>query len=223
MIDRTKTLLAAYRTLESTFTIYLLPDDLIPIKDYDEWISRRGEVIVEICYDIYDKILTPCIEDNKNGKLSRDEKRMLAKIIKMIADNLDYCPQPWDSERREDKDFDLILEQLNKFRQDLIKLIDTLDVKTIKQFVNKAGDFIKYIAPRTVFRKHKIIFHVYVPEDTVYELTLADDNGQLKVSPIVLGRFFSCIGEKRVNIETGEIMNKVKYDLYNHTIDLTNI
>ena len=93
-----------------------------------------------------------------------------------------------------------------------------MDVKTIKQFVNKAGDFIKCIAPKTVFLKHKIIFHVYVPEDTVYELTLNDDNGQLNVSPIVLGRFFSCIGEKRVNIDTGEIMNKVKYDLYNYTI-----
>ena len=223
MIDRTKTLLVAYRTLKSTFTIYHLPVDLIPIKDYNEWISRRGEVIVEICYDIYDKILSSCIEDNKNGKLSRDEQRMLAKIIQMIAEELDYCPQPWDSERREDKDFDLTIEQLNKFRQDLIKLIDTLDVKTIKQFVNKAGYFIKHIAPRTVFRKHKIIFHVYVPEDTVYELTLTDDNGQLKVSPIVYGRFFSCIGEKKVNIETGEILNKVKYDLYNHTIDLASI
>ena len=223
MTERTKTLLAAYRTLKLTFTIYHLPVDLIPIKDYNKWISRRGEVIVEICYDIYDKILTTCIEDNKNGKLSRDEQRMLAKIIKMIAEELDYCPQPWDSERREDKDFDLTLKQLNKFRQDLIKLIDTLDVKTIKQFVNKAGDFIKYIAPRTVFRKHKIIFHVHVPEDTVYELTLTNDTGQLKVSPIVYGRFFSFIGEKKVNIETGEILNKVKYDLYNHTIDLTSI
>ena len=53
MIDRTKTLLAAYRTLKSTFSIYHLPVDLIPIKDYNEWISRRGEVIVEICYDTY--------------------------------------------------------------------------------------------------------------------------------------------------------------------------
>ena len=223
MTERTKTLLAAYRTLKSTFTIYHLPVDLITIKYYNKWISIRGEVIVEICYDIYDKILTPCIEDNKNGKLSRDEQRMLAKIIKRIAWGLDYCPLPWDSERREEKDFDLTLKQLNKFRQDLIKLIDTLDVKTIKQFVNKTGDFIKCIAPKTVFLKHKIIFHVHVPEDTVYELTLNDDRGQLNVSPVVCGRFFSCIGEKRVNIETDEILNKVKYDLYNYTIDLTSI
>ena len=223
MIDRTKTLLAAYRTLKSTFTIYHLPVDLIPITDYNKWISRRCEVIEEICYDIYDKILTPCIEDNKNGKLSRDEQRMLAKIIQMIAEELDYCPQPWDSERREDKDFDLTLEQLNKFRQDLIKLIDTLDVKTIKQFVNKAGDFIKWIAPKTFFLKHKIIFHVHAPEDMVYELTLNDDRGQLNVSPIVCGRFFSYIGEKSFNIETCEILNKVKYDFYNYTIDLNSI
>ena len=196
MTERTETLLAAYRTLKSTFTIYHLPVDLIPINDYNKWISRRCEVIEEICYDIYDKILTPCIEDNKNGKLSRDEKRMLAKIIKRIAEELDYCPQPWDSERREDKDFDLTLKQLNKFRQDLIKLIDTLDVKTIKHFVNKAGDFFKWIAPETVFLKYKIIFHVHVAENTVYELTLNDTKGQLKVSPIVHGRFFN-YGKKR--------------------------
>ena len=222
MTRRTQTLLAAYRTLKSTFTIYHLPVDLIPIKDYDKWISRRSEVIQEICYDIYDKILNPCIEDNKNGKLSRDEQRMLAKIIQMVAWELDYCPLPWDADYRREKDFDLTLEHLNKIRQTIIKFIDTLEIKTIKQFVNKAGDFIKCIAPKTVFHKHKIIFQVYIPEDTVYELTLNDDRGKLNVCPIVYGRFFS-YGEKRVNIETGEVINKVIYDLYNHTIDLKSI
>ena len=226
MIDRTKTLLAAYRTLKTTFfTIYHLPDDLIPMKDYNEWISRRGEVIEEICYDIYDKILTLCIEDNKMGRLSRDEQRMLAKTIQMIAAELDYCPHPWDSEYREEKNFARTLEQLNNSRQDLIKLIDTLDVKTIKQFTNKAGDFIKYIAPETQFFDYRIILNIKLPQkhgNKVFEMTILEDDGRLLVSPIVYGPFYSYMGYKKVNIETGEVLNKVKYDLHNHTIDLTS-
>ena len=42
-------------------------------------------------------------------------------------------------------------------------------------------------------------------------------------SPIGDDSFSSYLGSKKVNIETGEVLNKVKYDLYNYTIDLTGI
>ena len=114
--DRTTTLVGAYRRLKTVFYLHFLPHELIPIEDEDEWISKRSNIMIEVCYDIYDKFLLPAIKDYKKGLLSLDEQRMLARIIELIADNLDYCPQPWESERREDKDFALTLEQLNKFR-----------------------------------------------------------------------------------------------------------
>lgn len=56
-----------------------------------------------------------------------------------------------------------------------------------------------------------------------FEMTILEEDGKLIANPIASGSFFYHLGPKKVNIETGEIINKVKYDLYNYTIDLTSI
>ena len=55
MKERTTTLLAAYRTLKSVFSLYFLPHDLIPKETEEDWNRKRINIMIEVCYDIYDK------------------------------------------------------------------------------------------------------------------------------------------------------------------------
>lgn len=52
-------------------------------------------------------------------------------------------------------------------------------------------------------------------------MTIRDEDGMLIISPIVSEDIYSYLGPKKVNIETGEVIDKIKYDSYNYTIDLT--
>lgn len=96
MQDRTTTLLAAYRILKATFYLCFLPDDLIPIDDWQSWVTMKDSAIKEICYDIYDKILAPGLEDYKRGSLSMTEQRTLARSIMLIREEGDFFMMPWD-------------------------------------------------------------------------------------------------------------------------------
>ena len=233
MQDRTTTLLASYRTLKATFYLCFLPDDLIPIDDWQSWVTMRDSAIKEICYDIYDKILAPGLEDYKRGSLSMAEQRTLARSIMLIREEGDFFMMPWDRMFKtiNNKSFQKYLECLNDYRKTIMVFLNDLHIRNIAQFKQLAGPFINIIAPENKFFRNKIEFHVQVPQGQnhqnktlfkTFEMTILKEDGKLTVSPVVSGSFFYHLGPKKVNIETGEIMNKVKYDLYNHTIDLTS-
>ena len=230
MKDRTTTLLAAYRTLKATFYLCFLPDDLIPIDDWHSWVTIRDSAIEEICYDIYDKILAPCLEDYKRGvHFSMAEQRMLVKSITIIREEGDFFTRPWDKEFKSinDKRFQKYLQYLNDYRKTIMAFLNDLHIHNIAQFRQLVAPFLNIFAPENKFLRNKIEFYVKVPDGTghqnkalfrTFEMTLLEEDGKLIVSPIVSGEFFYHLGPKKVNIETGEIMNKVKYDLYNYTV-----
>ena len=224
MKDRTTILVGAYRTLKTVFGLFFLPHDLIPIDDWDEWVRKRCEIMIEVCYDIYDKFLLPSIKDYKKGLLSIDEKRTLAQTIKLIEDNLDFYPKPWESDYI--FTFQGCLNVLNNYRETLTNLIANFHISDIAHFKRELGDFLRGISPDTQFLIDHIVLKVKLPNRknvNEFDMTIFEEDGKLIVSPIVSGSFFYHLGPKKVNIVTGEIMNKIKYDLYNYTIDLTGI
>ena len=180
--------------------------------------------MIEVCYDIYDKFLLPSIKDYKKGILSIDEQRMLARAIKLIDDNLDFYPSPWESDYR--LYFQGCIKELNNYRETVTSLIANFHISDITHFKRELGDFLRGISPDTQLLDDRIVLKVKLPNRknvNEFEMTLLEEDGKLIVSPIVSGSFSYHLGPKKVNIETGEIMNKVKYDLYNYTIDLTGI
>ena len=233
MKDRPTTLLAAYRTLKATFYLCFLPDDLIPIDDWQSWVTMRDSAIKEICYDIYDKILNPCLEDYKRGSLSIAEQRMLAKSIMLIKEDGDFFMKPWDRKFKtiNNENFQKYLECLNDYRKAIMVFLNDLHIRNIAQFRQLAGSFINIIAPENKFFRNKIELQVKVPSGKgcqtktfkTFEMTILKEDGKITVSPVVSGSFFYHLGSKKVNIETGEIMNKVKYDLYSYSLDLTGV
>ena len=233
--DRTTTLLAAYRTLKATFYLCFLPDDLIPIDDWHSWVTIRDSAIKEICYDIYDKILAPCLEDYKRGvHFSMAEQRMLVKSIMLIKEEGDFFTRPWDEEFKtiNDKRFQKYLQYLNDYRKTIMAFLNDLNIHNIAQFRQLVAPFLNIFAPKNKFLRNKIVFYVKVSDGSghqnkalfrTFEMTLLEEDGKLIVSPIVSGSFFYHLGPKKVNIETGEVIDKVKYDLYNYTIDVSGI
>ena len=220
MKERTTTLLAAYRTLKSVFSLYFLPHELIPKETEEDWNRKRINIMIEVCYDIYDKFLLPSIKDYKKGILSIDEQRTLARAIKLIDDNLDFCPNPWESDYR--FAFKECLKELNNYRETVTNLIANFHISDIAQFKREMGNFLRGISPDTQLLDDRIVLKVKLPNRknvNKFDMTIIEEDGKLNVSPIVSGSFFYHLGPKKVNIETGEIMNKVKYDLYNYTIE----
>lgn len=224
MKDRGIILVAAYRTIKSVFSLYFLPHELIPIKDGDEWIRKRSGIMNEVCYDIYDKYLLPAIKDYRKGLLSLDEQRMLARIIELIDNDLDFYARPWESDYK--SDFQRCLKELNIYRETITSFIANFHFSDITQFKKELGDFLRGISPDKQFLEDRIVLKVKLPDRNnvnEFEMTILEGDGKLIVSPIVSGSFSYHLDPKKVNIETGEVLNKVKYDLYNYTIDLTGI
>ena len=219
MKDRSTTLVAAYRTLKSVFSLFFLPHELIPIEDKEDWNRKRSGIMIEVCYDIYDKFLLPAIKDYRKGLLSIDEKRMLARAIKLIDDNLDFYPSPWESDYR--LYFQGCLKELIYYRETVTSLIANFHISDIAQFKREMGNFLRGISPDTQFLEDRIVLKVKLRDGNnvkEFDMTIIEEDGELIVSPIVPGSFFYHLRPKKVNIETGEIMNKVRYDLYNYSI-----
>ncbi|MDE7385841.1 MAG: hypothetical protein K2N28_01745 [Muribaculaceae bacterium] len=227
--DPTSTLLAALRILKAAFYLQFIHYH-ITIDDFDEWMNKRDRIIIEICYDIYDKIIVPSLEDYKQGMLFREEQRMLAKAIKIIAENVDFCPRPWDwSVDTSQIPPKTVLEFLNKCRDSIRSYIEALKITDIAGFKDIAGDLIKMLSPDSQFLDNRILLKILHPiVDSyegveVYEMEIIGENDRIEVSPNVFGSFGFLLESKKVNIETGQILNKVKYDLYNYTIDIDDI
>lgn len=222
--ERTTTLVAAYRTLKTVFGLFFLPHDLIPKETEEDWNRKRINIMIEVCYDIYDKFLLQAIKDYKKGLLSLEEQRMLARTIKLIDDNLDFYPSPWESDYR--LYFQGCLKELNNYRETVTSLIANFHISDIAKFKKEFGDFLKGISPDTQFLEDHIVLKVKLPKRNnvnEFDMTILEENGQLIVSPIVPGPFFYHLDPKKVNIETGEVMNKIKYDLFNYTLDIAGI
>ena len=229
MNQHTSLLLAAYRTLKNILNPNSQPKDCVSVTGMDKWMICGGSAPIEICYDIYDKILEPHLEDYKKGLLTIEEERMLAKCIETIAERADFFTRPWDKEFKSinDKRFQKYLQYLNDYRKTIMAFLNDLHIHNIAQFRQLVAPFLNIFAPENKFLRNKIEFYVKVPDGSghqnkalfrTFEMTLLEEDGKLIVSPIVSGSFFYHLGPKKVNIETGEIMNKVKYDLYNYTI-----
>ena len=227
--DRTSKLLAALRILKAALYLQFIHYQ-IKIGDIDEWVEKRDRVITEICYDIYYGILLPCLKDYEQGLLSLEEQRMLASVIKIISEEADWFPQPWywsgDILQIPPKS---ILEYLNKCRDSIISLIKALNITDIAGFKDIAGDFIKMLSPDSQFPDNRIVLKIRNPVVEpykgveVYEMEIIGENNRIEISPTVFGSFGFLLESKKINIETGEILNKVKYDLYNYTIDIADI
>lgn len=227
--DRTSTLLAALRTLRSTFFLDFIHFSNA-IDDCDRRQDKRGKIIIELCYDIYDRVLLPCLNDYEEGILSTDEQRMLAKAIKIIIEWGDFFTPPWcisdDTLTTPPKP---ILEYLNKCREAIRSFINTLKITDIAHFTEIAGDFIKTLSPDSQFLDNRILLKIADPEDRPYkkvcgyEMEIIIENDRIEVSPNVFGDFTYWLESKKVNIETGEILNKTRYDLYNYTIDIADL
>lgn len=221
----TKTLRAAYRMLRTTSQLWSAR--FIPETNPEEWLDKRTSIIIELYYDIYDNILYPYIEKYKNNKLSKNESRMLASAIKYIAEQLDFCTTlPWEEECRleDDNRTKTIIEFLCNSRQIISSFIGKLHVSDIQELKDCAGQVIGIIAPDTKFLEDKILLKIHLPRErgnyNYFEMTIIEEGGHLAVSPIVTGPFFYHFEPKKVNIETGEVLNKIKYDFYNYSIDL---
>ena len=227
--DRTGKLLAALRILKAALYLQLIHYQ-IPIDNFNEWVEKRDRVIKEICYDIYYRIILPCLKDYEHGILSREEQRMLASVIKIITEEADWFPNPWywsgDILQIPPKS---ILEYLNKCRDNITCLIKALNITDITSFKDIAGDFIKMLSPDSQFLDNCIVLKIRNPVVEpykgveVYEMEIIGENNWIEVSPIVFGSFGFLLESKKINIETGEILNKVKYDLYSYTIDIADI
>ena len=225
--DRTSTLLAALRTLKSAFDLQRLHYS-IAIDDSRKWISERDGIIIGICYDIYVRILSPCLKDYQKGLLSSDEQRMLAGAIKIIDEEGDFFISPWN--REEDTlvtPSKTILEYLNKCREAIRGYINALKVTDIAHLAEIAGDFIKTLSPDSQILDNRIVLKIPDPEDRPYkkvltfEMEIIEENYRIDVSPNVSGSF-NHLFESKINIETGEIL-KTRYDLDNYTIDIADI
>ena len=104
-------------------------------------------------------------------------------------------------------------------RRTITTFIARLQISDIAQFEKEVGDFIRGISPDTQFLDDRIVLSVQLPHrNHVYhfEMTILEEDGKLIVSPIVFGTFFHW-GSKKVNIETSEVLNKVKYNLFTST------
>ena len=184
-----------------------------------------GSVTIEICYDIYDKILEPHLEDYKKGLLTIEEQRMLAKCIEIIAERADFFTRPWDKEfrRLNNQSLKRYLSYLNYCRKTIMEFLNNIPIDNFQQFEQLAAPFIKVIVPNILISDKNILVPIKMPDESShkeFEMTILEEDGKLIVSPIVSGSFFFHLGPKKVNIETGEILDKVKYDLYNYTIEL---
>lgn len=228
-IDRTRKLLAALRILKAAFYLQFIHYQ-ITIDNFNEWVEKRDGVIKEICYDIYYRIILPCLKDYEQGILSREEQRMLASVIKIITEEADWFPKPWYwSGEILQIPPKTILECLNKCRDSIISLIKALNITDIARLKDIAGDFIKMLSPDSQFFDNRIVLKIRNPVVEpykgveVYEMEIIGENNRIEVSPIVFGSFGFLLESKKINIETGEILNKVKYDLYNYTIDIADI
>ena len=155
--DRTGKLLAALRILKAALQLQLIHYQ-IPIDNFNEWVEKRDKVIKEICYDIYYRIILPCLKDYEHGILSREEQRMLASVIKIITEEADWFPNPWywsgDILQIPPKS---ILEYLNKCRDNITCLIKALNITDIASFKDIAGDFIKMLSPDSQFLDNRIV------------------------------------------------------------------
>ena len=60
--DRTGKLLAALRILKAALYLQFIHYQ-ITIDNFNEWAENRDIVIKEICYDIYYRIILPCLKD----------------------------------------------------------------------------------------------------------------------------------------------------------------
>ena len=144
---------------------------------------------------------------------------MLARAIKLIDDNLDFCQSPWESDYR--FAFKECLKELNNYRETVTNLIAKFHIPDIAQFKREMGIFLRGISPDTQLLDDRIVLKIKLPNRknvNEFDMTIIEEDGKVIVSPIVSGSFFYHLGPKKVNIETGEVLNKIKYDLYNYTI-----
>ena len=177
-----------------------------------------GSATIEICYDIYDKILEPHLEDYKKGLLNIEEQRLLAKCIEIIAERADFFTRPWDKEfrRLNNQSLQRYLSYLNYCRTIIMEFLNNIHIDNFQQFEQLAAPFIKVIVPNTLISDKNILIPIKMPDESShkeFEMTILEEDGKLIVSPIVSGSFFYHLGPKKVNIETGEVLNKIKYDL----------
>lgn len=104
-----------------------------------------------------------------------------------------------------------------------------MKITDIAHFTEIAGDFIKTLSPDSQILDNRILLKIPNVERKpyegvwVYEMEIIVENDRIDVSPNVFGQFNYWLDSKKVNIETGEILNKTRYDLYNYTIDIADI
>ena len=220
--DRTSSLLGAVRILKAAFDLQWLHFD------YTEWITKRDRIIIEICYDNYVRILLPCLNDYQKGLLTSDEQRMIAKAIKIIAEDGDFFLKPWDRpEYTLNTPSKNILEHLNNCREAIRRFIKALKITDIASLAEVAGDFIKTLSPESQIFDNCILIKIQNPVSDsykrveVYEIEIIGKKDRIEVSPDVSGSF-NYLFESKINIETGEVL-KTRYDLVNYTIDISDI
>ena len=223
MNQHTSLLLAAYRTLKNILNPNSQPKDCVSVIGMDKWMICSGSATIEICYDIYDKILEPHLDDYKKGLLTIEEQRMLAKCIEIIAERADFFTRPWDKEfsRLSNQRLQNYLSYLNYCRTIIMEFLNNIHTDNFQQFEQLVAPFIKIIVPNILISEKNISIPIKMPDEPShkeFEMTILEEDGKLIVSPIVSGSFFFHLGPKKVNIETGELLDKVKYDLYNYTI-----